>query len=390
MKKVFLPESFERGILKGELLSEDRIGEMISCDNSFLRNCATATDSSVFLDTKYAEKVIKLHADYPNFEITKNCEVVGSGEYGNLKFEGRKFEEIMRDVLEKIVVVFKDLGVEVVYGDPNLNDLESKKWRELKGDGVENMVVKFSKHLMCFADVDLPESEYLSSEKFVGSGVTIAPDYSKAKDLWAYYREGEGDFRVALGVLRDAMLGALKLHQYDYIHRDVKPGNILLVDNGNGKFKGVLADNEYVAPIFSGKETPPAIFGTAAYMPQFYYKNYGSAQTKGEDVFAFGISLWEVYLRSGGGTFNEFMKQTMIDRDGNCVESFRGDVDGNLRTLKKLVGFGWKKFFGISSLFLKEVDGEEFLILVSEMLVKDSESRPSLEDVIARLELLLG
>ena len=127
----------------------------------------------------------------------------------------------------------------------------------------------------------------------------IAMEYVAGRTLAALGRR----LQVAevLGVVRQVADALAEAHDRGVVHRDVKPGNVMLTDSGRAKVLDFgLA--KYVAPsgdetaTWSGRhrgfETPGALLGTLAYM--------SPEQARGEeidarsDVFSLGIVLYEL------------------------------------------------------------------------------------------------
>ena len=106
----------------------------------------------------------------------------------------------------------------------------------------------------------------------------------------------------ALDIVRQVADALAEAHDRGVVHRDVKPGNVIVTEAGRAKVLDFgLA--KYVAPMgedtetWSGRhrgfETPGALLGTLAYM--------SPEQARGEeidarsDVFSLGIVLYELW-----------------------------------------------------------------------------------------------
>jgi tetratricopeptide (TPR) repeat protein len=137
----------------------------------------------------------------------------------------------------------------------------------------------------------------------------IAMEYVAGRTLAAL--EGERRLTVpeALDIVRQVADALAEAHDRGVVHRDVKPGNVIVTASGRAKVLDFgLA--KYVAPMgedtetWSGRhrgfETPGALLGTLAYM--------SPEQARGEeidarsDVFSLGIVLYE--LVAGGRPFS--------------------------------------------------------------------------------------
>ena len=117
----------------------------------------------------------------------------------------------------------------------------------------------------------------------------LAMEYFPGGDLRSRMREPL-PWRVALGYLRQlaAALGAL--HDIGVLHRDVKPGNVLLRDDGSLAFIDFgLARQLGLESDITGEGT---IFGTPHYMsPE---QGHGQPLDERSDLYSLGVVLYEM------------------------------------------------------------------------------------------------
>lgn len=100
--------------------------------------------------------------------------------------------------------------------------------------------------------------------------------------------EGALTPRAALDLMEAALTGLSAAHDAGYIHRDVKPENILLADEGPVK----VADFGLARAVTSHTATDGVLFGTVAYLsPEQVERGIADARS---DVYAAGLILFEL------------------------------------------------------------------------------------------------
>lgn len=94
-----------------------------------------------------------------------------------------------------------------------------------------------------------------------------------------------------LAILLPVCAALAYAHAHGVIHRDIKPDNIILLDNGEVKvidFGIALLDNKRRRPLFGSAP----LIGTPDYMPpERLFGEYGDERT---DVYAIGVTLYEL------------------------------------------------------------------------------------------------
>lgn len=108
-----------------------------------------------------------------------------------------------------------------------------------------------------------------------------------------------GDVRWALPLLKQIAGGLAELHANRVVHRDLKPGNVLLVEHGGGRPTARISDfgisrfgsfDDGSDPDANLTETG-ALMGTPVYMPPEAW--HGPARHASADVFSFGVLAYE-------------------------------------------------------------------------------------------------
>lgn len=95
---------------------------------------------------------------------------------------------------------------------------------------------------------------------------------------------------VAMLVMQDACYALKYAHSKEIVHRDIKPGNILISKRGEVK----LADFGIASDSGSDEITKSGIaLGTPAYMPQEQFEDSAKVDNRA-DIYALGIMLYEM------------------------------------------------------------------------------------------------
>lgn len=124
----------------------------------------------------------------------------------------------------------------------------------------------------------------------VDASPAIVMEYVEGKSLKEYIEdESNRTFAVARKVAEHVLRGLSAAHARGIIHRDIKPGNILVADNGSIRVTDFGLARFTAAPNVT---TEGALVGTPAYLPPELVR--GERPDERSDLFSLGATLVEV------------------------------------------------------------------------------------------------
>ncbi|MET9952666.1 Stk1 family PASTA domain-containing Ser/Thr kinase [Streptomyces sp. NPDC006339] len=122
-----------------------------------------------------------------------------------------------------------------------------------------------------------------------GAYVYLAMEYVAGCTLRDVLRErGALQPRAALDVLEPVLAALGAAHRAGFVHRDMKPENVLIGDDGRVK----VADFGLVRAVGSATDTTGSVLGTVSYLAPEQIE-HGTADTRA-DVYACGVVLYEM------------------------------------------------------------------------------------------------
>ena len=79
-------------------------------------------------------------------------------------------------------------------------------------------------------------------------GPFLAMEYVEGQSLGKHIREGNLEIETCFGILIQAMRALRSAHRHAIIHRDVKPDNILVSEDGPGEAHGLRHRQDHGPP----------------------------------------------------------------------------------------------------------------------------------------------
>ncbi|WP_437068620.1 Stk1 family PASTA domain-containing Ser/Thr kinase [Streptomyces sp. enrichment culture] len=157
----------------------------------------------------------------------------------------------------------------------------------LAADGV--FVERFIREAKSVARLAHPNVVQVFDQGTDGSYVYLAMEYIAGCTLRDVLRErGALSPRAALDILEPVLAALGAAHRAGFVHRDMKPENVLIGDDGRVK----VADFGLVRSVDTVTSTTGSVLGTAAYLAPEQIE-HGTADPR-VDVYACGVMLFEM------------------------------------------------------------------------------------------------
>ncbi|MEU6592048.1 Stk1 family PASTA domain-containing Ser/Thr kinase [Streptomyces sp. NPDC046881] len=157
----------------------------------------------------------------------------------------------------------------------------------LAADGT--FVERFIREAKSVARLDHPNVVQVFDQGTDGSYVYLAMEYIAGCTLRDVLRErGAVQPRAALDILEPVLAALGAAHRAGFVHRDMKPENVLIGDDGRVK----VADFGLVRSVDTVTSTTGAVLGTVSYLaPEQIERGTTDARV---DVYACGVVLYEM------------------------------------------------------------------------------------------------
>ncbi|MEU9209972.1 Stk1 family PASTA domain-containing Ser/Thr kinase [Streptomyces sp. NPDC048415] len=157
----------------------------------------------------------------------------------------------------------------------------------LAADG--SFVERFIREAKSVARLAHPNVVQVFDQGADGSYVYLAMEYVAGCTLRDVLRErGALQPRAALDILEPVLAALGAAHRAGFVHRDMKPENVLIGDDGRVK----VADFGLVRAVDTVTNTTGAVLGTVSYLAPEQIE-HGTADTR-VDVYACGVVLYEM------------------------------------------------------------------------------------------------
>ncbi|MFE4216019.1 Stk1 family PASTA domain-containing Ser/Thr kinase [Streptomyces sp. NPDC056844] len=164
-----------------------------------------------------------------------------------------------------------------------------------------------------------------------GAYVYLAMEYVAGCTLRDILRErGALQPRAALDILEPVLAALGAAHRAGFVHRDMKPENVLVGDDGRVK----VADFGLVRAVGTATDTTGSLLGTVSYLAPEQIEQ-GTADTR-SDVYACGVVLYEM-LTGGKPHGGDTAAQVIYQHLNEDVPAPSGAVPGLAAGLDELV-----------------------------------------------------
>lgn len=181
-------------------------------------------------------------------------------------------------------------------------------------------------------------------------GVFLVMDFVDGESLDHRVRRGPLEVAEAVRITREVALALEHCHSHEVLHRDVKPGNVLLAEDG----RVLLTDFGVAKELDSSQALTKtgAMVGTPAYMPPEQARGQREAIDARSDLYALGGTLYEMLtgeppmaeltlpMRIAEGRAEApSKKRPEVDRDLDaiCLKCLREDARGRYPSARALV-----------------------------------------------------
>ncbi|MGW0467316.1 Stk1 family PASTA domain-containing Ser/Thr kinase [Streptomyces sp. NPDC003027] len=192
-------------------------------------------------------------------------------------------------------------------------------------------VERFIREAKSVARLSHPNVVGVFDQSADGAYVYLAMEYVAGCTLRDVLRErGALQPRAALDILEPVLAALGAAHRAGFVHRDMKPENVLIGDDGRVK----VADFGLVRAVGSATDTTGSVLGTVSYLAPEQIE-HGTADTRA-DVYACGVVLYEM-LTGGKPHDGDTPAQVLYRHLNTDVPAPSAEVPGLALELDELV-----------------------------------------------------
>lgn len=190
----------------------------------------------------------------------------------------------------------------------------------------------------------LPFAPAVRAQSRLSTLLEATPSTYGVNDLYSMVQNGTYSRAAMLTVIADAAEGLAEMHSRGFIHRDVKPDNILITKDSRGKIMDFTCSVDSNLQVgFKRNLRPdggPTLCGTPTYMPPELYDSPSHGMqpwsTKG-DVVSLGLTLYFAFFK----TEHPAAAKSWFPKDKGPVHPISIDDDENVKTLDE----SWRRLF---------------------------------------------
>ena len=201
------------------------------------------------------------------------------------------------------------------------------------------LLARFLAEMRAVARLQHPNIVTAYSAFRLGESIVFAMEYVEGLDL-AKLVKTKGPLPVAHACyfVNQAAQGMQHAHEQGMVHRDIKPGNLMLSHKGNRALVKILdfglAKVTREAPVDGGLTNPGQALGTPDYMAPEQIRDAQKADIRA-DIYSLGCTLY--YLLSGGPPFHAEnlwdLYQAHHSMDAKLLNFVRPEVPSELASL---------------------------------------------------------